>query len=118
MIGALLAFLMFLGTVVAPIQWDGQLEGLAQERATQLAQGAEFRHTDYIPSQLAYCGCGLYGEMLGRTSGSVIDLFHAFLNSPSHRAIMLSDWDSIAVAVSSNETWHMIIVVSYLGDCN
>jgi uncharacterized protein YkwD len=118
MLSALLLFLMLLSTIIAPIRWDGRLEQLAQERVGQLAQGQTFEHTDYIPSRLAYCGCGLYGEMLGRTTGGSIDLFHAFLNSPSHKAIMLGEWDKMAIALDTNDDWKLIIVVVYLGDCD
>ena len=117
-LGAILLFLMLLSTVIAPVRWDGRLEQLAQERANQLAQGATFEHTDYIPSRLAYSGCGLYGEMLGRTTGGTIDLFHAFVNSPSHSNIMLGDWDKMAIALDTSEDWQVIIVVVFLGECD
>lgn len=120
MIGTLLVFLMLLSTATSPIQWDGRLEQLAQERAAQLAQGQSFEHTDYIPSRLSLqpSGCRIYGEMLGRTTGGSIDLFHAFLDSPSHRAIMLGDWDKMAIAIEHNSGWQLIIVITFLGDCD
>jgi uncharacterized protein YkwD len=89
---------------LAPLAWNPQLACLAQDHSNHMATTGDFSHRDLSVTirQPDYAGYASLGEniLVGPNTMSGTDMETAWMNSPGHRANILSpNFDSIGIAV-------------------
>lgn len=93
------------------LTWSAQLGALAQDWSQHMASTGTFEHSD-INSTIrspAFNGYTRLGEniLVGRCDMSASEMERAWMNSPTHRANILGDYNAIGVGVvcSGGRLW-------------
>lgn len=80
-----------------PVNVDGNLVGAARAQSQRMANAGTIFHNGNLPHEVPG-GWQTLGENVG-TGGSVDDLHNAFMNSPSHKANVLGNYDRVGVGI-------------------
>lgn len=92
---------------LGPLAWNPQLGCLAQDHSNTMATTGSFEHRDLSATirQPDYASYASLGEniLVGPNTMSGTEMEDAWMNSPGHRANILSpNFDSIGIAVGSS----------------
>ncbi|HZP29419.1 MAG TPA: CAP domain-containing protein [Acidimicrobiia bacterium] len=92
---------------LGPLAWNPQLACLAQDHSNYMASTGDFSHRDLSATinQPDYSGYASLGEniLVGPSSMSADAMEDAWMNSPGHRANILStSFDSIGIATATS----------------
>jgi uncharacterized protein YkwD len=84
----------------------------ATKHARAMARRGELFHTSG-PTRYGV-RCAAWGENVGRTSGDVEDLQHAFMNSPSHRGHVLDrNFDRVAIGSATDDRGRLYVALFF-----
>lgn len=99
---------------LAPLQMDGSLRAHARAHtADMIAAGDYFHSTNGELQSAAGSGWTKLGENVGR-GGSVSSLHNAFMNSSSHRANILGDYNYVGIGADWSDTGVLYVTVVFM----
>lgn len=81
-----------------PLQVSGFLEASATQWTLHMANTGRMEHNNPLPR-------GVYGECIGRGYATASAMVTAWMNSPSHKAILLGNYTQIGIGFVSDGGW-------------
>jgi uncharacterized protein YkwD len=102
---------------LGPMYWDDALAASAQRWSQQLASSNGFAHQDLVALNARFGNAyGAIGEVLfsGPCTASSAQVHQALMNSPSHRAVILTPFlDVLGVGIVCNAGGTLFVVVDF-----
>lgn len=89
---------------------QGPLFNTAQYRAEEISRQTVLSH-DGFSNALLPANCSRMGEVIGKTTGDEMNVFNAWLQSPSHYAILVDQgYNSIGYGLAYAGGWLYMVI--------